>query len=737
MLQGQFIGDFKTLPSQGNKGGGKTPKASEGFSDFVGVAENIAQQAMSALAQVRTKIHASHPQSRQENSQNEITGRSYIFADPEGATTGRSSGSVVAQAEPSASDISGNFSFSGKTHDAGLGGNGIFADNAVFGAEQSLQNQAFDAKSDPLPNLLGGDLQKGASLSKEFATPAPAKNAAPTGLGNNAIFGDNAIFGAEAKESPFASQPASGAISDPLPNLLGGDLQKGASLSKEFSAPAPAKNAVPTGLGGNGVFADNAVFGAEAKESPFASQPASGAVSDPLANLLSGDLQKGTSVSKEFAASAAAKNAVPTGLGGNGVFADNAVFGTEQSSQNQTFGAKSDLLTNLLGGDLQNPAIVNGSKSEAASKPIVAIPEQLVLESAKATVTQAESQGKIEYLSSVMKKLTISDRAARGRFEMQNNILKGDGLDEAVSGRKKMWAPIVDKKALAPTLTKTPVQSSRFPSPSLLNIKQAASELLPSHVNQVAQPSDSSRKQGLESSGDRRKMTAKIPHRFMGNPQVNEKAAAYVQKESATVHFTEEEPAVMMKHADSAPKQTAAPIRTIVPLPDGSQKTTLTVSKTASPPGTQMALRVEQIQSIVNKTSGRFVQLAQSGGGRSVLVLKPAHLGRLRLEIDVKNSVAKALITAESQSVRAVLETEAPKLREALQQQGIRLDQFEVKEGWIEGGSHGANENAAGKNWNAPNRQGRAANKTTGEIDMNANPRSERHNLNGTISVTA
>ncbi len=664
MLQSQFIGNFKTLPSQGNKGGVKTPEASEGFSDFAGVAENIAQQAINALAQVRTKIHASHPQSSQENPQNEITGRSNIFADPEGATTGRSSGSVLAQGGQSAPDISGYFSSSGKTHDAGLGGNGV--------------------------------------------------------------------FGAEAQESPFASQPASGAISDPLANLVIGDLQKGTSLSKEFAASAPAKNAAPTGLGGNVVFTDNMVFGTEQSSQ----NQVFGAKSDPATNLLGGDLEKGTSVSKEFATSVPAKNAAPTGLGGNVVFADSTVFGTEQSSQSQVFGAKSDPAANLLGGDLQNSANVNGMKSEAASKPIVVLPEQLGIESAKATIAQAENKGEIETLSSAMKKLTRIDRAARGRFEMQSNILKGDGLDEIVSGRKKMWAPIANKEALASTLTKTPAQGSRFPSPSLLNIKQAASEVLPSHVNQFAPTSDSSRKHGLETSVDQKRMTTKNSPRFIGNPQVNEKAAAYAQKENTTVHFTEEEPA-MMKQADSAPKHNTEPIRAIVPLPDGSQKTTSTVSKTASPPGTQMALRVEQIQAIVNKTSGRFVQLAQSGGGRSVLVLKPAHLGRLRLEIDVKNSVAKAVITVESQSVRAVLETEAPRLREALQQQDIRLDQFEIKEGWIKEGSHGANENAAQRDWNAPNRQGRPVDKATGEIDMNANPRAERHNLNGTISVTA
>ncbi len=219
---------------------------------------------------------------------------------------------------------------------------------------------------------------------------------------------------------------------------------------------------------------------------------------------------------------------------------------------------------------------------------------------------------------------------------------------------------------------------------------------------------------------------------------VNAKADAYNQQEKSTVHFRDEQPAATrtanageakQPDANISNQQTAQVREAAVKAPESAAKTLSTTPQTA--------LRVEQIQSIMDKASSRLTQMAQGGGGKSVIVLKPAHLGRIRLEIDVKDAIVKAKITTESSSVRAVLETEAPHLRETLQQHGMKLEQLEIKNGWnknaFAGGDAGAADQKREQAMPKPRRDSRPVIKT----ELNVKPVAKRYNLNGTLSVTA
>ncbi|MDX2494823.1 MAG: flagellar hook-length control protein FliK [Desulfuromusa sp.] len=76
---------------------------------------------------------------------------------------------------------------------------------------------------------------------------------------------------------------------------------------------------------------------------------------------------------------------------------------------------------------------------------------------------------------------------------------------------------------------------------------------------------------------------------------------------------------------------------------------------------------VTQISGSVNGESGRMV-----------LRLQPAELGSLKLELMVEGDRIRANIQAQSHQVQELLERNLPQLRNALAEQGLKIDQFQV-----------------------------------------------------------
>lgn len=64
--------------------------------------------------------------------------------------------------------------------------------------------------------------------------------------------------------------------------------------------------------------------------------------------------------------------------------------------------------------------------------------------------------------------------------------------------------------------------------------------------------------------------------------------------------------------------------------------------------------------------------------GRMVLRLQPAELGSLKLELMVEGDRVKANLQAQSMQVQEVIERNLPQLRNALAEQGLKIDQFQV-----------------------------------------------------------
>jgi flagellar hook-length control protein FliK len=91
------------------------------------------------------------------------------------------------------------------------------------------------------------------------------------------------------------------------------------------------------------------------------------------------------------------------------------------------------------------------------------------------------------------------------------------------------------------------------------------------------------------------------------------------------------------------------------------------------PSGQQIA-ESQIFDQVVTHISG-----SQNGDtGRMVLRLQPAELGSLKLELVVEGDRVKANLHAQTMQVQEVIERNLPQLRNALAEQGLKIDQFQV-----------------------------------------------------------
>jgi len=81
---------------------------------------------------------------------------------------------------------------------------------------------------------------------------------------------------------------------------------------------------------------------------------------------------------------------------------------------------------------------------------------------------------------------------------------------------------------------------------------------------------------------------------------------------------------------------------------------------------------------IVDQVINRFTLNRTLESGSVTLKLHPAELGELRMEIKIEQDNIRAHITTQNPQVQEILDRHLPKLREALEQQGLNLDHMEV-----------------------------------------------------------
>jgi flagellar hook-length control protein FliK len=70
--------------------------------------------------------------------------------------------------------------------------------------------------------------------------------------------------------------------------------------------------------------------------------------------------------------------------------------------------------------------------------------------------------------------------------------------------------------------------------------------------------------------------------------------------------------------------------------------------------------------------------MVDNGQSQMELTLKPEHLGKLQLKVELENHLITAKFVAESDQVKQIIETNLGQLRDSLQQNGVRVDSLTV-----------------------------------------------------------
>ncbi|HID01943.1 MAG TPA: flagellar hook-length control protein FliK, partial [Desulfobacterales bacterium] len=92
-------------------------------------------------------------------------------------------------------------------------------------------------------------------------------------------------------------------------------------------------------------------------------------------------------------------------------------------------------------------------------------------------------------------------------------------------------------------------------------------------------------------------------------------------------------------------------------------------------PGAQLPVPEKEL---VNNLIQRFNVNPRLQTSKLTMQLNPAELGSLKIDILVEGDSIKANIVAQSQQVLEMLEKSLPRLRSVLEEQGFKVDAFEV-----------------------------------------------------------
>lgn len=164
----------------------------------------------------------------------------------------------------------------------------------------------------------------------------------------------------------------------------------------------------------------------------------------------------------------------------------------------------------------------------------------------------------------------------------------------------------------------------------------------------------------------------------------------------------------MMQQLQGAARQGQPQVRQpVVNLPQGQN---------VHLPSGQQVSEGQVLDQVVTHISG-----SKSGEtGRMVLRLQPAELGALKIDLQIEGDRVKANLHAQSTQVQEVIERNLPQLRNALAEQGLKIDEFKVD--IDKGQQQGSFDNLAGQQQQRESSNPHAAWSQESEVDDNAVP---------------
>lgn len=84
-----------------------------------------------------------------------------------------------------------------------------------------------------------------------------------------------------------------------------------------------------------------------------------------------------------------------------------------------------------------------------------------------------------------------------------------------------------------------------------------------------------------------------------------------------------------------------------------------------------------------------LASMLSQGGGRMTVVLRPEHLGEVRVQLDARGGTVNARLTAETEAARRTLESGADQLRTSLESKGVRVESIRIEGPGSEAGHSG------------------------------------------------
>ncbi len=124
----------------------------------------------------------------------------------------------------------------------------------------------------------------------------------------------------------------------------------------------------------------------------------------------------------------------------------------------------------------------------------------------------------------------------------------------------------------------------------------------------------------------------------------------------------------ILKNIQAVPNSTAAKLHILQP-------SSLMAPHTPSMVG-QSGTFIEH--TVIEQIAGRFHIALSEQHSELRMVLKPEHLGQVRLSLDVEGKTIFARIQVENETVKHIVENNAGQLKDALEEKGIKIQGFEV-----------------------------------------------------------
>ncbi len=130
---------------------------------------------------------------------------------------------------------------------------------------------------------------------------------------------------------------------------------------------------------------------------------------------------------------------------------------------------------------------------------------------------------------------------------------------------------------------------------------------------------------------------------------------------------------------DSAGKTSAEQKEKIVTSGKGNEEVSLTAVN-ASGGGLANTEKVHNVSpdKIIGQITGEIKEAAANDGGRMKIALNPPDLGKLEMDVTVRNGKVEVTLVADNKDVQQILNANIDRLKDNLQNQGLTIDRCDV-----------------------------------------------------------